>query len=122
LFTKLTLAKFTQLLANCAIGLTALRLTQTEGKAQAIMQHMIFLGYSLPSNGTGGMSLFPLEAVDASGKWIATELGANKADAQLSLGEGKCGMALNKLIGSTKGCPKSMNWLPKLAADFCTFI
>jgi hypothetical protein len=32
-FTKLTLAKFTQLLATWVIGLTALRLTQTEGKA-----------------------------------------------------------------------------------------
>ena len=81
-----------------------------EGETQAMIQDMIFISCTLPASGTSGMTVYSVEAYNAAGKWITTELGT-EVEAGKIVG-GKCTAALNKLIGSTKGCPSGMTWMP----------
>ena len=104
-------------LAIGTIALSTFGLLPGEGKAtimSPMTEDVIFIGCTLKGPGTGGMTVYSFDAVSGSGKWIATELGNTKSDSDDIMGK-KCSQALNKVIGTTKGCPVDKSW--QLAAQ-----
>lgn len=111
-----------RLIAIAAIALSACGFVATDSKATSmspLVEDIIFIGCTVPAQGTNGMTVYSLEAVAGNGKWIATELGNTKDDAEDSLGK-RCSVTLNKIIGTAKGCPVDKNWQPVLQPGFNT--
>lgn len=82
-----------------------------------LTEDVIFIGCTVPSARTTGMTVYSLEAVAGNGKWISTELGKAKADANEIIGN-HCSEALNKVIGTRKGCPDGKTWQPVMKPTF----
>lgn len=109
-----------RMLALGAIAISTLSLIPGESKATPsypLIQDMIFIGCSVPSQGTNGMSVYSIEAVAGNGKWIATELGDTKKEVD-DLFDKKCSQVLNKIIGTGKGCPEYNVWQPVIEPSF----
>ena len=108
------------IIALGAIAISFLAFLPVQSKASSMYlmsEDMIFLGCTVPTAGTGSMTVYSFEAIGGNGKWIPTELGDTKADVEKIIGK-PCSQMLNRVLGTTKGCPQYMNWQSVIDPSF----
>ena len=108
------------MIALGAIAISVLGFMPADSKAASmspLTSDMIFIGCSVPPAGTAGMTVYSFEAFGGNGKWIPTELGDTKEAAEKNIGK-SCSAILNRVIGTTKGCPDYNAWQPVIDPSF----
>ena len=108
------------MIALGAVAISVLGFLPAESKASSMSpmtNDIIFIGCSVPPAGTAGMTVYSFEAFGGNGKWIPTELGDTKEAAEKNMGK-SCSAILNRVIGTTKGCPDYNAWQPVIDPSF----